>query len=185
MAAPTTTRRELLNVAFLAFIPAGESVDGVTVAVATWPDNSPTSNWTNYQIQDVETLTLEREFDSEVRKLPKASGGYRDDEETMLRRVSYAGRTAKTNSYFKKLENGLASVPVVNTAQVPHVANDNYIEGVTLMEFQNKNGTVTERVQVWSRLRLDNPGETGPTTRTLEFSLEVRESGNNTYLLVA
>jgi hypothetical protein len=185
MSAPTTIRRELLNVAFLAFIPVGEVVDSVTIAEATWPDNVPTTNYSNYEIHDVETLLMEKTFDTETFKIPKASGGYQDDDENTVKKVLFKGKSAKTSSYFKQLEHGLATVPVVGTAQAPYVNNNDYIEGVVLIEFQNKSGTVTERLQIWARLRLDNPGETGPTTRKLEFSIEKRDSSNNTYMLVA
>ena len=43
MSAYTTTRRENLN-ARVYFIPTGEVVDAVTVAVATWPDNAKASD---------------------------------------------------------------------------------------------------------------------------------------------
>jgi hypothetical protein len=185
MSAPTTIRRELLNIAFLSFIPAGELVDAVTVSATTWPDNTPTTNWTAYQIPDVESLTLVKEYDSETFKVPKTSGGYFEDVDSTLKKVSYKGKTSKTSSYFKRLENGLATVPVVGTAQSPFVDNNNFIEGVFLIEIQNKNGAVTERMQLWGRLRLENPGDTGPATRKLEFSIEKRDSGNNSYVLVA
>lgn len=185
MPAPTTIRRELLNVAFLAFIPAGELVDAITVSATTWPDNVPLTNWTAYQIPDVETLTLTKDYDSETIKVPRSSGGYFEDVESTLKKVLYKGKTSKTSSYFKKLENGLLTVPVVGAAQSPFVDNNNFIEGVALMEIQGKSGLVTERLQIWCRLRLESPGDTGPNTRKLEFSLEKRDSGNNTYVLVA
>lgn len=185
MSAPTNIRRELLNVAFLAFIPVGESVDATIVSASTWPDNVPLSNYTVYQIPDVETLTLAREYDTEVFTIPKSSGGYFDDEESTLKKVTYSGKTAKGSTYFKMLENGLATVPEVGVAQAPFVRNDDYVEGVVLIEFQNKSGVVTERVQFWARLRLTNPGDVGPETRKLEFAIEVRESGNNTHVLAA
>lgn len=184
MAAPTTIRRELLN-ARVYFIPTGETVDSVTVDSTTWPDNDPVANWTAYQLQDTETLRIEREFDTETFQIPKASGGYTDDQENTLKKVTYTGTTAKTSSIFKKLEHLLASVPAVGTAQSPYVSNDDYIEGVALIELQNKTGTVTERIQVWSRLRLTDPGEVGPATKKLTYSLEVRDSSANSYVLVA
>lgn len=184
MSAPTTIRRELLN-ARVYFIPAGETVDSVTVDDETWPDNSPLTNWTNYMLQDTETLKRERTYDTETFKVPKAAGGYADDDENTLKKTLFTGTTAKTNSYFKKLENGLATVPVVGTAQAPDADNNDYIEGVALIEFQNKTGAVTERLQIWARLRLVDPGDVGPATRKITYSLERRDSGNNTYLLVA
>lgn len=184
MSALTTKRRELKN-ARLYFIPVGETVDAVTVSSTTWPDNSPTTNYTNYQFDDIETVKEEKQFDSEVFKIPKDAGGYLDDEEQTLTKRTWTAATAKTNSLLKQLEHALATVPVVGTAQAPGAKQDNYIEGVLLLEIQLKSGTVTERTQVWARLRLSAAGEVGPTTSKIEFSIEQRDSGNNTYLLVA
>lgn len=184
MSAPTTIRRELLN-ARVYFIPDGETVDSVDVDFETWPDNDPVTNWTAYMLQDTETLKSEKTYDTETFQIPKDSGGYSDDDENTLKKVIYTGTTAKTSSLFKKLEHALATVPVVGTAQAPHADNDDFVEGVALIEFQNKTGTVTERLQIWCKLRLADPGEVGPTTRKLTYTLERRDSGNNTYLLVA
>jgi hypothetical protein len=184
MAALTTKRRELKN-ARLYFIPVGELVDAVTVSKTTWPDNSPTSNWTNYQFDDIETVKEAKEFDTETFKIPKDAGGYLDDEEQTLKKRTWTAATAKTNSLLKQLEHALATVPVVGTAQAPGVKQDNFIEGVMLLEIQNKDGAVIERTQVWARLRLVTAGEVGPTTSKIEFSIEQRDSGNNTFLLVA
>jgi hypothetical protein len=184
MSAYTTTRRESLN-ARVYFIPAGEVVDAVTVAVATWPDNVPTANYTSYQLQDTESLKCEREFEKETFRIPKATGGYLDDEESQLKKVLYTGETHKTNSLLKRLEHALATVPVVGTAQAPFVNNDDFVEGVALIEIQNKSGVITERLQFWSRLRLPESGQIGPATKKLTYSLETRESSANSYVLVA
>jgi hypothetical protein len=184
MAAYTVSRRELLN-ARVYFIPLSEVVDGVTVAEAAWPDNAPTANWTAFMLQDTETLKCEREFEVESFNVPKASGGYNEDTESTLKKVTYTGTTAKTNSLLKQLENGLTTQPVVGTAQSPFVKNDDYVEGVTLIELQNKSGTVTERIQIWSRIRLSDAGEVGPASKKLAYSIERRDSTANTYLLVA
>lgn len=184
MAAPTTIRRELLN-ARVYFIPSGETVDAVTVTETAWPDNSPTANWTAYQLQDTETLKVEREYEQETFQIPKASGGYFDDEEGTLKKVTLTGVTAKTSSLIKQLEYGLSSQPVVGTAQSPFARNDDFVEGVALIEFQNKSGTVTERLQIWSRLRLSDAGEVGPNTKKITYVLERRDSVNNSYVLVA
>jgi hypothetical protein len=184
MAAYTTTRRELLN-ARVYFIPVGEIVDSVTVTSTAWPDATPTTNWTNYQLQDTETLKSERTFETETFQIPKAAGGYLDDDENTLKKVLYTGTTSKTNSLLKQLENGLAAVPVVGTAQSPFARNDDFVEGVALLELQNKSGTVTERIQIWSRLRLPDAGEVGPATKKLTYTLELRDSTANSYVLVA
>jgi len=184
MGAPTTIRRELLN-ARVYFIPAGDTVDSVLVAEALWPDNSPTANWTAYQLQDTETLKVEREYEQETFQIPKATGGYFDDEEGTLKKVTLTGVTAKTSSLIKRLEYGLATEPVVGTAQAPFARNDDFQEGVALIEFQNKSGTVTERLQIWARLRVSDAGEVGPNSKKITYVIERRDSVLNSYVLVA
>lgn len=184
MSALTTKRRELKN-ARLYFIPTGETVDSITISKSTWPDNDPLTNWTNYQFDDIETVKEAKEFDTETFKIPKSTGGYMDDEEQTLKKRTWTASTVKTNSLIKQLEHALTSVPVVGTAQTPGAKQDNYIDGVMLLEIQNKTGVVIERTQVWARMRLTTAGDVGPTTSKIEFVIEQRDSGNNTYLLVA
>lgn len=185
MSAPTLIRRELKN-ARLYFIPNGETVDGNVVAnAANWPDNEPTTNWTNYQFADIETVKEAKEIETEVFKIPKAAGGYTNDtEETLLKRT-WNAVTAKTNSLVKQLEHAVAAPVVASEAQAPFTQNNNYIDGVMLLEIQNKNGTVIERTQVWGRLRLVSAGDVGPATAKVEFQIEQRESTLNTYIAYA
>jgi hypothetical protein len=184
MAAPTLIRRELKN-ARLYFIPSGELVDGLTVANATWPDNSPSSNWTSYQFQDIETVKSAKTIKSETFNVPSDGGGYYEDIEEMVTMRKWTATTHKTNSYLKQLENGLAAALVAASAQSPGVKADNFLDGVMLLEVQNKSGAIIERVQVWSRLRLVNDGDIGPATSSVEFSLEQRPSTLNTFVTYA
>lgn len=177
-------RRELLN-ARVYFIPAGTVVDAVTVSATTWPDNSPTTNYTDWMLHDTEKVTKEKTYDTETFSIPKAAGGYTKDDENTLAKVLFTGETAKTRDILKQLEWGLASAPTIGTAQAPFTEQDDYLEGVALLEFQNKTGAITERLQIWARLRLANDGEVGPTNKKLTYTLEYRDSGNNTYLNVA
>ena len=184
MSAPTLIRRELKN-ARIYFIPSGETVDSVTVANATWPDATPTTNWTNYQFADIESVKESKEVETETFKVPKASGGYSIDTEEMLVKRIWTATTSKTNSYLKQLEHALSSAVVASTPQAPFVNNSNFLEGVMLLEIQNKNGVVIERTQVWARLRLNTSGDVGPSTAKVEFTLEQRESSANTYVAYA
>ncbi len=61
---------------------------------------------------------------------------------------------------------------------------DNCIDGVFLLEIQNKAGVVVERTQVWARLRLTTPGDVGPATAKIEFSVEQLNSIYNSYVVV-
>ena len=184
MAAPTLIRRELRNARFY-FIPTGETVDAVTVANATWPDNNPTANWTAYEFPEIEDAKTELTIKKETFTIPDAAGGYREEEEEMVTRRLWKASTHKTSSYLKKLQHGLATIPVVGTPIAPGTTKDNYMDGVMLLEIQNKAGTVIERTQVWARLRLVTAGDVGPVTAKVEISFEQLASTLNSYVAVA
>jgi len=187
---PTVIRRELLNVRGY-FIPAGDLVDGITIAAEAasgqgWPDNAPTSNYTAYELSEIENAKSINEVIKESFKVPNPiGGGYIDDPEEMVTSRKWTMETHKTNSYFKKLENGLASIPVAGTAQAIGATPDNYIDGVALLTYTTKGSVVVERRQFWARLRLMTAPDVGPATGKIAFSLEMRPSTQNSYLLVA
>ena len=194
MAIPASalTRRELLNVATLAFIPVGETVLATTLAYQTWPAQNVmvvadalVAGVTDYQMPDIETLELTREFEVEVIKLPQSTGGYYDDEDSTIKKVQYKGETSKTSSYFKRLELATATVPVIGTPITPFADQYGYIEGLAVIEQRNKNGTLVERIFFWSRLRLDGASKTDPKTRKIGFTLEKRDSSLNTVTILA
>lgn len=186
MAAPTLVRRELKN-ARVYFTPVGEVVDSVTVASATWPDAVPTTNYTGYQFPEIETVSEEVEVETETRKLPRSGGGYQNDTEEMVISRMWKAGTARTNSYVKQLQHGLATVPAAGTAQVPGAKLDNFISGIFTLEVQNKNGVIIERVQVWAKMRLASrtAGDIKAETALVELSFEMQESANNTIVVNA
>lgn len=180
MATPTFIRRELMATK-LYFIPSGETVDAVTVAQETWPDEDPTTNFTDYEMPDIERLVSEKEIQTEDRLVPSASGGYVNDPEEMVTMRKFLGTTAKTNNFLKQLDFGLANPIADATSQEIGTVTDNYIDGVARIDFLDKAGAVKESIKFWARLRLVAPGETGPATRSIEFSLEKRYSSLNAY----
>lgn len=186
MAAPTLIRRELKN-ARVYFTPAGELVDMVTVAVTTWPDAVPVTNYTAYALADIETVTVETETEDEPRKLPRSGGGYQVDSEEMVTSRKWMASTAKTNSYVKQLQHGLTTVPVSGAAQAPGARLDNFILGIFTLETQNKNGVIIERLQVWAKMRLasQSAADIKPETSMVELSFEMQESANNTVVVNA
>lgn len=184
MAAPTLIRRELKN-ARLCFIPSGEIVDAITVAITTWPDDTPTVNYTAYEIPEIEDVKTELTVVTESFTIPGAAGGYREETEEMVTRRMWKATTHRTSTYLKKLQHGLASIPVIGTPQAPGVKMDNAVDGVMLLEIQSKGGAIIERTQVWARLRLVTAGDIGPATAKVEISLEMLPSSANTVMLVA
>lgn len=184
MAAPTLIRREL-SAAFISFIRAGEVVDSVTVAIATWPDNDPATNWTAFAFADIETVIENRKQVDEAIMIPSVSGGYVEDDEVMVTREAWTCTTAKTNSLVKELQFGVASAIAASTAQAPSTKNDRYIDGVLLLEVKNKSGAIIERMQRWARMRLINPGDIGPATKKVQIEFRGIYSPNNTVITFA
>lgn len=186
MSAPTLQRRELKN-ARISFVPAGEVVDSVTVAAAVWPDADPSTNYSNYRFPEIETVTVEEEVVKESRDVPRSTGGYiKDTDESVVSR-KWLANSATTNSYVKKLQHGLATVPVSGTPQAPGVNHDNFMLGIFLLEVQNKNGLIIERTQVWAKMRLASQSAAAikPETSMVELSFELLESANNTFVVNA
>ena len=194
MATPTIIRRELLNVASFNFIPAGENIlSTALLAQNTWPSlaamvvsNSLVAGGLAYKHTDIETLELTREYEKTEFQVPLDSGGYTMDEEPFLKKVMYKGETAMTSNYFKMLEMGLAApATIAATSVAPFVNNNDYLEGLSVIEFRNKAAVITERIFIWSRLRLDGATKTDPKTRKISFTIEKRPSSLNMVTIVA
>ncbi len=181
MAIPTLSRRELKG-ARIYFIPLGETVDGITVSATTWPDNDPLTNYTNFQLPDIETVEDFKSESSEVFMIPGEIGGYDEDEEMHLHRRGWTATTAKTSTLIKRLQHAVAAPVVASAAQAPGTIRDNFILGVFLIEIQGKLGAIIERTQVWAKFRLIEPGTAGPETAKLTLRFEQLYSGNNTFV---
>jgi len=180
----TVARRELKN-ARVYFIPNGTTVDAGTVSVSAWPDNSPLTNWTDWRFASVEKCLDFREENEEKFMEEDDAGGFKETVEKDIRRKGWTVTTSKTNNLIKQLSQGLATAPVVGTAQAPLAKKDLFLDGALLIEEQGKDGAILERHQIWARMRLkDVPGIDGNTAK---IGIEFQElySSLNTYLLVA
>ena len=185
MAAPTLIRRELKN-AKAYYIPAGELVDAVTTSRTTWPDNDPTTNYTAYEIPDIEGLIQEILSEDEDFLMPQDSGGYQNEPEKQLRMLAWTLTTAKTSSYVKQLQFALAAAAVAATAQAPGVKGQLSLDGVLLIEIRGNDGAIIERWQIWARMTLADPGPAAaPQTSRVQLRFSKLQSGNNTYVALA
>ncbi|RFC46914.1 MAG: hypothetical protein DUW69_001564, partial [Verrucomicrobia bacterium] len=115
MSALTLVRRELKN-ARLYFVPAGGTVDSIVVANALWPDNNPTTNYTDCEFVNIEDVKESSTVKKETFTVPDVAGGYRDEDEEMVTQRMWKATTHTTNALLKQLQNGLATLPVVGTA---------------------------------------------------------------------
>lgn len=182
MAKPVRLRREYSNCRFY-FIPVGEVVDSVTISRNTWVDAAPLTNWTDYNIPEIEKCAPLHTVEEEPFKIPAESGGYDIDTEEQVTKRLWEMMTARSNNYFKRLEHALSANPTVDNAQTPGVRNDNFIIGVGLGEFQNKDGSMIERWQLWGKLRLKGIPAIEAKTRMWTFTFEQMSSALNTYVL--
>ncbi len=187
----TLVRRELKN-ARLYFVPSGTvlalgaGAASLTVGpTAAFPDNDPTTNYTDYEFPDIEDVKEEKTLKKETFSVPDSAGGYREEDEEMCTQRKWKATTHKTNALLKQLQHGLVNLPVVGTAQAPGAKKDNAIDGVMLLEIQNKSGVVIERTSVWARLRLTSAGDVGPATAKVEFAIEQLAHTANSYVVVA
>ena len=184
MAAPTLIRRELAN-AVLSFIPAGETDDSATVAQELWPDEDPTTNYTDYAIPDIEKVVQEKGVVDEEIMIPNANGGYFADDEQMVTNRKWVITTAKTSNLIKQLDKGLAATLVAAAAQEHGEKSDNFLMGVLKITEVNKNGSTLETTKVWAKLRVRSTGETGPATRKIELEFKQYPSSLNTVTVSA
>lgn len=176
-------RRELANVQ-LCFIPAGEVVDTVTVAVGTWPDNLPPTNWTGYELPDIEKVVSEKMTVDEEFMVPDPAGGYFADDEQMITGRKWVVTTSKTSNLIKQLDKGLAAAVVTNAAQAHGVRSDNFLMGALRITEIGKTGSVLETTTVWAKMRVRSTGETGPATRKIEVEFKQYPSALNTVTVV-
>lgn len=166
------------------FIPAGTVVDAVTVAVAVWPDNVPITNYTDYEIDDIETLKPERETETETFEIPSDADGYQRVEDEWVISRSWTAETAKTSALVIMLEEGLISLPVAGVPQVPGARKENFVEGVMLHETAVRGIGVTRRRQIWARMFLVTPGDSSAKTSKLQVRFQQMDSANNTVEIV-
>lgn len=183
MSTPHSIRRSLHNARFY-FIPEGTVVGGVTVSATTWPTASPITNWTDFEIPEVERVVPRNVEEEEEFRIPRDTGGYLIDRNVDVVSRIWGIFTHKASSYTKRLEHGTAVFPTVNVATIPGAVSNPFIRGVALFELQGKGGTMEERFQLWGKLRLVSPGEVGPKTRLIEMNFELLNSGNNTLVLL-
>lgn len=167
------------------FIPVGTVVDAVTVAKNTWPDASPTTNYSDFEFEDIETLKSERTTEEETFDIPSDADGYRKDKEEFVSVRAWTGESAKTNAIIIMLEEGLESLPVVGTPQVPGARSTNYLEGILLHETATRGIGVTRRRQVWAKMYLVTPGDSSSKTSKIQVRFEQQDSDNNTWEMVA
>lgn len=185
MSVPTLSRRELKN-AKAYYTPLGETVDtSVVVSKTTWPDGDPITNYTNFEVPDIEGVVQELMTEEEVFLLARASGGYQNETETHFRGLKWTATTAKTNSYLKQLQFALSSPAAATVAQAPGEKGSLFKDGILLLEWNN-GGVIIERLQVWARMTLADVGASaGATTSKLQIRWELLQSGNNTFIPLA
>lgn len=179
MAAPTLIRRELAN-AKICFIPNGETVDLVDVDSETWPDNDPVTNFTDFELPDIEKVVLEKGVVDEEIMVPDDNGGYFSDDEQMVTSRKWIATTSKTSNLIKQLDKGLAAAVVADAAQTHGTKSDNYLLGILRVVETDKTGAVIETTQVWAKMRVRSTGETGPATRKIEVEFKQNPSSLNT-----
>jgi len=173
------------------FIPAGTVIalgDGsssLTVAREAWPDSEPVTNYSDYAIDDIETLKTERETETETFDIPSAADGYQKDLDEWVTGRMWTAETAKTNALVIMLEEGLTALPVAGTAQIPGARKENYVEGLMHHETATRGIGTTRRRRVWARVYLVTPGDSSSKTSKVQLKFRQMDSSLNSFVVVA
>jgi hypothetical protein len=165
---------------FVYIIPNGTVVDGGTVSKTSWPDAVPTTNYTDWQFDDIESTEPIREVETETISVPQASGGYNKEEEPSVTKRAWKHVTSKANSLLKQLEHGTSSAIAAGVPQTPGGSNVPFIDCVYLRETVGSDGTVLARIQVWARLTLISSPKSENATGKYEFQVQQLYSSLNT-----
>jgi hypothetical protein len=170
-------------------IAAGGGAEGsptsITVAKALWPDNTPATNISDFQIHEITTLKAERETESETFLIPSDTDGYTEDLDETLKSASWTAETPRTNALVKMLEYGLATLPVAGTAQIPFARKENYVEGLLVKETQVRGVAVTEKMWIWARVYLVTPGDSSSKTSIVQLRFRKMDSSLNSFVMVS
>lgn len=175
-------RRETLF-SHLFFIPIGQTVDAVTVAKNVWPDSTPSTNYSDFKLKEIESLKPFQNTETENRiYVSETTAGWTQDDEVTRKNSGYTFDVAPTNALYKMLQYGLTAFPAAGVAQVPYARKEAYIDGVLLKETGVVGvGDITEREHVWARLELVSAGDQTNKTAKVQLRLTVLDADNNTF----
>ena len=166
-------------------IALGSGASPLTVARESWPDADPTTNYSDFLIDDIETLKPERETETETFEIPSAADGYTKDLDEWVTGRTWTAETAKTSALVIMLEEGLSALPVAGTAQTPGARKENYVEGLMHHETTTRGVGVTRRRRVWARIHLVSPGDSSAKTSKVQLKFRQMESTLNSFVVVA
>lgn len=170
----------------LSFVPLGTTVDATTVAKNTWPDATPSTNYSDFKLKEIENLKPFQNTETEPRiYVSETAAGWTQEDEVTRKNAGYTFDVARTNTLYKMLQYGLVSLPVAGTPQVPYARKEAYVDGVLLKETGVVSlGEITEIEQVWARLELVNAGDQTNKTARVSLRLTILDADNNTFELL-
>lgn len=156
---------------FLSFVEAGETIDGVTVSAAAFPDNDPPENWPS--LGAISETDFEAEVETDTDYIASLSGGYikEDDERVLSDYIKFKSRDMSELVW--RLQLGLRDKITNGTAQTPFASKVRFIDGWLRVQAKAQDGLDRVVMNVWGRLRLDeNPKYSkDPTKPGLKFQV--------------
>ena len=169
------------------FIPEGTVVPNggtpITVAKNVWPDATPTDNYADFKLKELEDVTPETTSESEDRLyVSETTAGYTKEKITTRDSQADVIGTSRTNGLVKMLERGLASMPVPGAAQTPRARKETFVDGVMLKETGVVGlGVITERLHTWARMELVKSGGAPNKTNKVQLKITELDADNNTF----
>jgi hypothetical protein len=175
------TERQLIG-CFAFFVEAGTTVDSVTVSATAKPDTNPLTNWP--QIGCIESGKFEPKKSSEVFMCPSETGGYVEENVDKIVADFLNLRTNYMNEFVKRLEFGLTSPIVLDTAQTAHAATTREIYGWIKVQGRKEDGNDDFVMDWWCKMTLTDTLDRNDKTLRPTLRFQKLASTLNTVVFV-
>jgi hypothetical protein len=144
--------------AFVCFIPLGTVLaspeDAQTISETVFPDNTPASNWTKYQIGDVLAHNWDNKSVDNTWLKPLSNGRHIEVNEEDVVSDWLDLKVRQTNETYERIAAGVSSEIAVGTAQVPFEKADRYVNGWLLYQGRMKSGADRKVLRMLAQMRI-------------------------------
>jgi hypothetical protein len=140
------------------FLPQGTSIDAVTVGVDDKPDSVPTTNWTDYTLGCVESISMSNDVTEEAVRCPVSGGGaYQEANAFALQQNLTANITlAELNPLLWQVIWMADTIsPTGPTSAFVPLAAGAFLKGWSRITMYDESNVLISTAEFWSQLRLN------------------------------
>ncbi len=130
----------------------GKTVDGDVISATYFPGVSPTTNWLS--AGDILEVRFSDKRETDPIKVPSAQGGYIEDEREIIV-ADYIDLVLRDfNEWVHRLQFGLISEIVLDTAQAIFTETDRDIQGLLKLQGRQQSADDLVRIDCWGKFTL-------------------------------